>query len=54
MYKGVPWAVLLSQTPICLVLFIWGGRLVGVSGSIRAAFGGTPHTYKTNPVAIWG
>ena len=31
-----------------------GGRLVGVSGSIRTAFGGTPHTYKTNPVAIWG
>ena len=34
-----------------------GGRLGaadGVSGSIRAAFGGTPHTYKTNPVAIWG
>ena len=31
-----------------------GGRLVGVSGSIRAAFSGTPHTYKTNPVAIWG
>ena len=27
---------------------------VGVSGSIGVAFGGTPHTYKTNPVAIWG
>ena len=57
MYRGVPWVVLLRKTPTCLVLFIWGGvwgQLMGVSGSIRAAFGGTPHTYKTNPVAIWG
>ena len=56
MYRGVPWVVLLRKTPTCLVLFIWGGvwgQLTGVSGSIRAAFGGTPHTYKTNPVAIW-
>ena len=26
-------------------------RALGVSGSTK--LGGTPHTYKTNPVAIW-
>ena len=42
MYKGVPWAVLLRQTPICLVLFIWGGVWWGCLGRLGLSLGAPP------------
>ena len=42
MYKEVPWAVLLRQTPICLVLFIWGGVWWGCLGRLGLSLGAPP------------